>query len=273
MSDSGNGSRDRPGRAMLHLSECRGREQLRQFAAQQRQRVLRQPVESGPQIGRNRRLVRGDDRLGDLHIVIERDPAVVAQRQRTLRHRDPLFGFVLGESRAMRFFQCACGMHPGGEAAPLPDIGLDRIEPRGFEHRTDIVEQGRRHTIGFDGRQRKSDQPAHRGADRDELRDTLCLEQGHQITRIGANLVARGVLRVIAVAATAHRRHEHAPALRGDMRRQIFEIARIARQPMQADDRRARIGGTIFAKMQGETVGALPVTVGVAGIHVRWRKP
>ena len=132
-----------------------------------------------------------------------------------------------------------------------------RDRPCGREFRADIVEHRRGDAIGRDGRQHHGDDAAHRGADEHGLRDrqSLSISRDH-VLRVDRRHVVRGIGIVGALAASAHVGADDAPAERGDARRDDLEVARIAREAVQADHRQAgdRFERGVVARVDRKTV-------------------
>ena len=157
---------------------------------------------------------------------------------------------------------------PAAEHDPLADVGADPVEPVAVEVGADVVEQGSRYPIGREGRDDHRHQPAERGADEYRAVDRQFIEQLQDVRRVGGRHVIARLWVVGALAAAAEIRRDH-PPLAGVAVGQRLEIARIAGQAVQAQQRRPVGRAGIVAVVELQAVAARPVLVAPCG-HARF---
>ena len=168
-----------PGSSRAIALERRGREDVRQLAAHAAapggRRARGTPATCRPA----RRLRRRVERLGDLHVVVERDAPAGADRPSAAwpsRSQSAIAKSGIGHAALLA--QPARGVHPGREAAPLPDIVADPREPRGLDLGPDVVEHRAGDPLGRRSSPAAwSSMPAERGADRDDPLEPRLVEQ------------------------------------------------------------------------------------------------
>ena len=140
------GARDRDrfhaGKLALHFFQCGGREDVGQLAADGQYGTAGERPENGPHVEGLARL-RLLKWLGDLHVVVEHDAPAAAHGQPSLGKPEPVGNGEVGISHSGLVPQRSGGMHPGGEAAPLPDIVADARETGGLDYRPNVVEHRR----------------------------------------------------------------------------------------------------------------------------------
>ncbi len=160
----------------------------------------------------------------------------------------------------MAFLKAAGCMHPGRESRPAPHGFAHRIKAGLFEHRADIVQNRSCHTMTLRRRHQHGEQSAQRCPYHHHAIETCLLDQAAEIVKISLGGVAFGVARIFAFSPAAEI-HADNPPIPGKMIGQRFEIARIAGQTRNAEQRRTTRWTGIIAVMQAQPVGAGPEPV------------
>jgi hypothetical protein len=112
------------------------------------------------------------------------------------------------------------------------------LQALGLEDRADVVEQSAGDAAVVGHRQQHGDQPAQRGPEQDETPQLQRRDQSFNVLPVDRRQVGHRILGIIALAAPPQLDADQPPvALEpiGDS----FEVARVAGEPGDADDRRA----------------------------------
>ena len=199
-------------------SAVAARQDVRTRAADDQRRHFLQMVERAPHV--RPRLVAGDaEGLGDLHVVIEHDPARAVEAIEALRHRQPVLDLIARIDVGIALRDRARGMHPGRPGVRLADIGADPPQPRRVELGPDIVEQHAREPLARRGGEQHRDDPAQRGAERDIGGHAQLAEQRLDILDIGQRDIGHRILGVAALATAAQIDGDDPPLARQPLRR------------------------------------------------------
>ena len=230
------------------------------FAAQDKQGPRGKRIEHRPHVHLRGGALRCLERFGDLHVIIERDAPPGAQRHDALGIAQPIGDVPIRVDIVIAFLKRASGMHPCFKIAPLTNVTANPFKPGFGNLGTDVVEDGCSNAGRIAHRKQHRQQSAKRSAYRDETGDAFLRQQGFDVLKILQRLVGHRVFGIIAIAAPAHFGAQY-PPFSGKMRGQIIKIAGIAREPGQANHRRAA-GITIkHPEMQAQPIAAGPVTI------------
>ena len=241
-----------------HLTGDLRVEQVAEFAAQDQQRKSRQSLVKRPDRGRG--LIGGGGEVaGDGHVIIEHDAPIAFDRH-ALRETQPLRRVIsridIGVLGGERGGHCV----PVGKFSRATDIGLDPVDPALVNLGSDIVEHcARDPVVGLCAKQHRHD-PAERSAQNNRAVDAQLVEQFDHVRSVGHGQIAFGLRVMIAEAASAKIERKQAPLARESIRDR-FEIARVAGQPGQADDRRAIGGAVMVTVMEPQAVAARIISV------------
>src|SRR5690606_12449043 len=161
-------------------------------------------------------------------------------------------------------YQPARRGHPGRKAAALPDVSANTREPGGFYLGTDVVDHRRRNALGCRRRQQLDHDSAERGTEHDGAIDVLLVEQRGDVSDVLLRHVARRIARVVALSAAAQVDCDDSPLARerGGNR---LEIAAIARESGNAEDRGTVGAARVIAVAQRQTVVAGPLALAPRG--------
>ena len=259
MADPGDRHQLGIGQPFQHCRRRLGGEQVAGFAAHDQHRLVGEPFEQPPWIGPERATVAGKG-LGDGQVIVRPDGAVRPLARQPPREPVPVLGGIMRKGRTVDPARGFGGFPPARKGDIAADIGAQPLDAPFLDDRADVVDQSPGNAFGVSAADQHGDDSAQRRAEENGVRDPQLIEQLQQIGGIGRRHVIVGLGVILRLAAPAKLDRDDAPGA-GQAIGDRLEIAGIASQPRQAQDRRPVVRAGIVAVMQLQAVAAVPKAI------------
>ena len=250
------------GVAPCHLRYRVLREKIGVLAADRHERAVLQALELRPQC-RQGRVEVDPVQLPDERRIVVCDDAAVGFAEDGAGHVVPVLVLQQGKGPAPGVPQQPGGIRPVARRRHALEIGLDLHEARSVDHRPGVVEHCGEDCCGPSRRQHVNDEDAARGADEGSRVDAKRRHAGEYVVRLGLQRVAGAAAVPFGPPPAAIVEGNDPPGIvriAGKRQRQTVEVAAVARQARQADDRhrmrmRAPVASAVVTRVQQEPVG------------------